>query len=100
MALGAHDRAGACGVDVLLPDVDAVRACREGEVGPVVEDERHLVGVADVAHHDGPRHHRIVVQVLLAELHDVDTPEDACVDERLEVGAVGRAEIKAAAVER
>ena len=94
--LGAHEGPRLVGRGVALADVDAVGACSRGQVGPIVHDERDVVGVTDVSHQPGPRHDRLVVEVLVAELHDVDAAADAGVDERLEIGTVGSAEVEPA----
>ena len=67
----AGDRARRGGRAVVLADVDAVRAARGDEVGPVVEDEERTVRVGG-----GPELPRgddqlVVAERLVAQLHDV-----------------------------
>ncbi len=42
-----HDFAGLRAGHVVLADMDAIGARRVGKVGPVVDDKRHVMGVAD-----------------------------------------------------
>ena len=59
-------------VGVVLADVHAVRGARDRQLGPVVDDEQRVVGVAQ-APEDAPGAHDLaLVAVLLAQLHDVD----------------------------
>ena len=75
---------------VVLADMDTVGTDGRGQVGPVVEDERHLVVGADPLDEGGPRDQQPVGQVLLAQLHDVDPALDAGV-RRSARGRAGRA---------
>ena len=90
---------GLRGSEVVLADMDAVGTDRSGQVGPVVEDEGDPEAGTDPLEQGGPRHDPGVGQVLLAQLHDVDTPLDAATDEPIEIGPVGGAEVEPAGVE-
>lgn len=70
---------------VILADVHAVGAHPRGDVGPVVDDEQGAVRVADVGGDAGGFEQELVLQPLLAQLHDIDAARDRL---REEVGEV------------
>ena len=82
-----------------MTHVYPVGARFEGEVGTVVEYERHAGLPADVT--DRPREADEIsgFEVLLAELDDVYSTRDARGDERLDVRSVGGTEIEPASFE-
>ncbi len=81
--------APATAVHVVLADVDAVGAHRRGQVGPVVEDEGHPGSAHTRRTQARPGHQCGVVEVLLAELHDVHA-RPRCSDPRTRRGRVDR----------
>ena len=78
----------------------AVRPGLGGEIGPVVEDERDAEVVADAPRPAGHVEQRPGFEVLLAQLHEVDAAGDARLEEALEIGAIGRAEVEPPLAER
>jgi hypothetical protein len=94
--VGAEQAAGERNGRVVLADVDAVGGDVEGEVGPIIEDERHAAIRADRLDEAGPRQKRHRLEMLLTQLHDVDPAGDAGLDEPGQVRAVGCAEVEVA----
>ena len=78
MAGDADDRVGAeqrarLGVGrVLLPDMHAVAAGRERQIGPVVHQEGDAARLRDRPQHVGGAADRVVVDVLQPQLHAGD----------------------------
>ena len=91
----SQDAAGQGGGGVVLADVDTVGADLEGEVGTVVEDERHVMLGADPGGETASLDDVPSLEVLVPQLHDVHPPGDARCQERGEVGAVSRAQVQA-----
>ena len=81
-ASGPTSRAGRGGRAVVLPDVHAVGGARVDEVGPVVEDEQRAVRVGGGAERARRRDQPVVVERLVAQLHDVDAAAQRGVEER------------------
>jgi len=63
--LRTEDRAGDVRRHVVLPDVDAIGAAGKGEVGPVVQDERHCVFPAHLARQRGSAEQGSSVELFL-----------------------------------
>ena len=98
--VGAEDAAGQRRRGVVLADVHAVGPDLEGEVGPVVEDERHAEVAAHPQRQPGPGRASGRASSSLSRSCTMSTPPRMqAARKRLEVGPVGRAEVEAAAVE-
>jgi hypothetical protein len=65
--------------------MDAVGTARRDEIRPVVEHEERVVCVARGTKRRGRCDERIVVQVLVAELHDVDTSTQGRIQQRARI---------------
>ena len=98
--LGAQDAPGQRRRGVVLADVHAVGPRLEGEVGPVVHDERDAEVSADRPQGTGAGEEGPGLEALLPQLHHVHPASHAGRHEPLEVGPVGRAEVEAPAVQR
>ena len=94
--VGAEDVPGHCGRGVVLPDVHPVSPDGQRQVGTVVEYEGDTGGLADLADNGGPFQQGTGLEVLLAQLHQVDAPRDGCGHEVGQVGPVRRAEVEVA----
>ncbi len=94
--IGTEDPAGHFRRGVVLADVDTVRLTGQGQVGPVVEDERH----PELGTHRGgqlrPGQERAGIQLLLPQLDHVHPAPEACAQERRQIGPVRRAQVEPA----
>jgi len=90
-----EDRPGHGRWAVVLTYMDAIAPCGQGQVGAVIEDERHARVGTESLQGGGPSDQRPVVQRLLPELDDIDAAADARFDESEKVGAVGCTEVQA-----
>jgi hypothetical protein len=91
-ALGADQRACGGGGVVVLADVDAVGGARLHEVGPVVEDEQRAVRVGGGAEGARGGHEAVVVERLVAQLHEVGATAQSGVEERPRAGVADEVE--------
>ena len=79
--VGAEDPSRHRRREVVLAEVDAVGARREGHVRPVVHDEQRAVPIGGIPEHRGVAEQVAGLGVLVAELHDVDAGRKNRVEE-------------------
>ena len=77
IASGPSAVAGVGDRDVVLADVDAVGVAGRRQARVVVDDEEGAVGVAEAAEGRAGALDRAAVELLLAQLHDVDAAVSA-----------------------
>ena len=95
--LGAEDPAGQRRRCVVLADVDAVGPDLQGQVGPVVQDERHAEVGADPSERPGPGPAAGRASRSLSRSWTTSTPPRMqAATKRFEVGPVGGAEVEPA----
>jgi hypothetical protein len=81
---------------ILLTDVHEVGAAEDGEVGPVVDDQRDAEALRDGTRLPERLQKLAVGQVLLSHLHEVDPPAHRGGEKVRKVGADTRDEVEAA----
>src|SRR6185312_4401244 len=84
-AIGPYERLRVCNRRIASSDVDAVRVARLGEIRSVVEDEERAVLFARRPERRGRLDQPLVVELLVAELDDVDAAAQRGVEQRTRV---------------
>jgi hypothetical protein len=75
--------------------VDEIGAHEDGQVGPVVDDERDAEAAGELARLREELQERSVRKALLPQLHEIDAPTDGRLEERGQVRARARDQVQA-----
>ena len=92
----ADQRTGFPGSWVILAHMNPIGADGAGEIGTVVEDERHVVVGADPLDYPGPSDQVAVGEVLIPKLHDVHPTDDASLHESVEIASIRGTQVEPA----